>query len=263
MQSVNIECQIAQAQLRRYLTGEDMPNAVVNELETHLRNCADCMAAAQTLRESLRGVLTSKITGKPTSEPRRPREETRHEPAIAKAVATGMAAVQTPADVFDAPDEQFKHKPAKKKSNFKTLAYSGALALVLVLMSTVFKDPTALFGPRASTKHPDTPPKANEAPVQPSGEEHAEPETEATAIENPPVEEHTTPTTTEATTPPTTNTNTLKTDGLLIADGASGKTEVKKDPKPQPTVQPKRPPQKKPAANNGGVGTLKVYPPDK
>jgi hypothetical protein len=258
MQAVNIECQIAQAQLRRYLTGEDMPSAVVNELETHLRNCPDCMAAAQTLRESLKGVLSSKISGKP--EPRR------EEPAMSKAVATGKAAVQTPADVFDAPDEQFKHKPAKKKSNFKTLAYSGALALVLVLMSTIFKDPTALFGPRASEKRPDTPPKATEAEPKPTVNTPVETETAKTEPAQPETE---TPSTSTA--PPTGEQPTgLKTDGFLIADGSTGTTVVKKDapkkeePKPQPTVPANRSPRKKPSGGGGnGIGTIKVYPPEK
>jgi len=265
MQVANIECQIAQAQLRRYLTGEDMPNAVVNELETHLRNCPDCMSAAQTTRESLRGVLSSKITGKPIAVVKEPiRREPKQEARIAEAVESGHAAVQTPADVFDAPDDQFKHTAPKKNSNVKTLAYSIGLALILVLMSTVFRDPTALFGPRASSITPDTPQVATNNETTPTEQPT---ENAATDVTEPPVTEPvTTPPTNEKPIPdPNTATKPFATDGLIVADGVSGETTVEKippksEPKPQPKVQPKRT-NKKPASKPG-VGTVKVYPPE-
>ncbi len=278
MQVASIECQIAQAQLRRYLTGEDMPTGVVNELETHLRNCPDCMSAAQTLRESLKGVLQSKITGKPLPQPvAQPKPQVRTqflqqpEPQpVTQAVVQEREA--RPADVFDQPDSDFKHKAPKKRSNTKTLLYSVGLAVILVLMSTVFKDPTALFGPKASSITPDTP-KATEkqetaAKPETNQAEPAPTEPETTTVE-PPTQDPvaTAQPTTDTQTQQPTNQQPLKTDGLIVADGVTGTTVVKKDPpksepKPQPRPPRKSAPQKK-QSSGSGVGTIKVYPPEK
>lgn len=178
MQVKNIECQIAQAQLRRYLTGEEMPKGLVGDLEAHIKNCNECMAAAQHQRESLSGVLASKIMGKSPV----PLDSTGGANAVIKKYTQkretkqtvvpfepAKAAVQTPLDILDTPDEHFASKIKKKKiskpSNVKTIAYSVGLAVLLVLMSTVFKDPTSLFGPRASANKQDTPPVESSEPV--------------------------------------------------------------------------------------------------
>jgi hypothetical protein len=267
MQVKNIECQIAQAQLRRYLTGEDMPNSIVTDLETHLRHCAECMDSAHSLRESLKGVLHAKVTGKPVAVPAIPRpklaaaptpEPTEPEPGPEPA----RAVVQTPADLLNAPDKDFRPKKTANKSNWKTLAYSGALALVLILMSTVFKDPTQLFGPRASSVTQDTPP-ATETQPAPTSEPTTDPVTNVTQADPQPTTE------TVPTEPATTGageTKPLQTSGLIVADG-SGTQTVKADaPKAQakPTNRPK--PKPKPNRQGGGKpgnGTIKVYPPDK
>jgi hypothetical protein len=263
MQVKNIECQIAQAQLRRYLTGEEMPNAIVTDLETHLRHCPECMAAAQTLRESLKGVLNGKITGKPVKqEPKAP---------APKAVVSNQEPVQSPADILDAPDSQFKPTKAPKKSNAKTLLYSGALALVLVLMSTVFKDPTKLFGPRAASVPSDTPPQVapsanstdtdtavTETDVAETGDGPAATDTVAgTAVTPDPAA------TTGVNAEMPTTSKPLETSGLIVADGVSGTTQIKPEPKPQPKAKPKAQPKKRPTNRRGGVGTIKVYPPIK
>ncbi len=264
MQVKNIECQIAQAQMRRYLTGEEMPNAIVTDLETHLRHCPECMAAAHGLRESLKGVLNSKVTGKPVPE-------VPTAPAV-NAVVPTQASTRTPADFLDAPDADFKPAKAPKKSNVKTLMYSGALALVLVLMSTVFRDPTKLFGARASTIPTDTPPAVDSNAT--STETDTDTDTTETETGTPPatndkptgptvMPDQVTTTTSGNTETPTTN-MPLETSGLIVADG-KGTTQIKVDqPKPQPKVQPKaQPKKKKSTTRKGGVGTIKVYPPVK
>lgn len=263
MQVKNIECQIAQAQLRRYLTGEEMPSAIVTDLETHLRHCPECMAAAQTLRESLKGVLSGKITGRPETPKPEPAR------AIAEAAASGQAAVQTPADLLDAPDSDFKPKKAPKKSNLRTLLYTSALAILLVLMSTVFKDPTTLFGPRASSTVKDTPPAAaNDAPTSTDAPiDSAVTNTAvATELSEPPATEPTVPPTGGTTTAPVAaeGPGRLETDGLIVADGATGTKQVSTDPpKQQPKPRPKASPKKRPTGGKSGVGTIRVYPPDK
>lgn len=259
MQVKNIECQIAQAQLRRYLTGEELPNTIVTDLETHLRHCPECMAAAQTLRESLKGVLNGKITGKPVAEA----PASRPQPSVK---APTQALVKTPADILDQPDTDFKPAKAPKKSTMKTLAYSGALAVLLVLMSTVFKDPTTLFGPRANDSKTDTPPAV--ASTAPSTTTDTQQDTEPAVETQRPETNVTEPTTSEV------GTNTaipetskpLATSGLIVA-GGSGTTHIETEApkKEQPKPQPKPTAKKKPAArkSGSGVGTIRVYPPAK
>jgi hypothetical protein len=259
MQVKNIECQIAQAQLRRYLTGDEMPNNVVSELETHLKHCPECMDAAQTLRESLKGVLSRKIAGKPEPKLPEPAPRRTESPVVQTeepAPAASHAMVQTPADILSQPDSDFKPTNVKKGSNMKTLAYSGALALVLVLMSTVFKDPTTLFGPRASSIVPDTLTVAGPAPTdtEPANEEKP-PETDTVEPPTDPVPTNVATNTDNVTRP----LEPLKTNGLIVVDSQTGTTKldtapVKKEPKPRPRTSPRK---------SGGVGTLKVYPPDK
>lgn len=268
MQVANIECQIANAQLRRYLTGEEMPSSVVNELETHLRNCPECMSAAQTLRESLKGVLSSKITGKPAPQPKAPTSAQPQIQVLDQAIVTERVETPRPADVFDAPDSEFKQTAPKKKSNVKTLVYSIGLAAILVLMSTVFKDPTALFGPKASSITPDTPKESKTSetttttpPATTSTEEVDTTPTDPVTTDPVATGPVTTPAGTEATAKPP-----LKTDGLIVADGNTGTTVVKNDPpkaepKPKPQAPRKSAPKKQ--ASDPGVGTIKVYPPDK
>jgi hypothetical protein len=265
MQVANIECQIAQAQLRRYLTGEEMPTSIVSDLETHLRHCPDCMAAAQSLRESLKGVLQAKVTGKPVPKvelPKVPATEGVREDAGPQHAPT-KAVVESPADILDAPDSQFRPKKAVNKSQIKTLLYSSALAVLLILMSTVFKDPTTLFGPRASSVKKDTPPVAETSATEPVKKEPSAkdegPKTgpQQPATVEPPVTE---PDTTGA---KATATKPLQTDGIIVADGVSGTQTIKTEPpkqdaKPQPKSQPK----KNTARRTGGGSTIKVYPPD-
>lgn len=184
MQVKNVECQIAQAQMRRYLAGEDMPTAVVSDLEAHLKGCADCMAAAQIERQSLAGVLSNKLTGK--SRGNAAKDAPSPIPAALKLapkrkLRTGKATVQAPVDMLDTPDDQFApaRKPRKKTTiNLRTVAYSIGLALILVVMSTVLQDPTTIFGPRASEPKQDTPPPATETEQAPTKSAADKPEKE-------------------------------------------------------------------------------------
>ena len=282
MQVKNIECQIAQAQLRRYLTGEEMPNVIVTDLETHLRHCPECMSAAQTLRESLKSVLSGKITGKPEAPKQVLTPAALQDEVItlaetsSQAVPIGRAVVQSPLNLLDAPDSDFRPKKAPRKSNLKTLLYTSALAALLVLMSTVFRDPTRLFGPRASTVVKDIPPAAaNDTPpadpvttdtgqIEPAATgkldtEAREPvETTEPATSAAPTGRATTPTAD----PTPSDTTRLQTDGLIIADGVQGTRQIKTDaPKPRPKATAKK--KKKPTGGRPGIGTIRVYPPVK
>lgn len=252
MQVKNIECQIAQAQMRRYLAGDEMPQALVSDLEAHLMGCGDCMAAAQIERQSLAGVLTNKITGK-SRKPATPNSPVPESPLpfvtklAKKGLISGKAAIQAPVDMLDAPDDQYAPAPRKKGSiNFKTVAYSIALALILVLMSTVMKDPTAIFGPRAALPNTDTP-QATTGQGETAAPKETTTESANTADEktSSPKPADTPAAKTIAGDLPT---NPMLGNKIIIADSEKGARVVE---------APKK------ASNEPGNGTLKVYPPPK
>lgn len=132
----NIECQIAQAQLGRYLAGESFSPEMLVQLEGHLSKCPECKADAAKRREELRA--------------RRPEPETSEAPAKAAPKARRMALVDLARERSDAA------KP--NPSLAKPLLYGGALAVVLIGMSYLARDPSALLGQKAL-------PAAKAAPV--------------------------------------------------------------------------------------------------
>lgn len=125
MQVQNIECQLAQVQLKRYLTGEELPGELLTDLETHLEECAECREAAKQQRVK---ATTSAPAEAAETRPKLTLQDILAEkPSRAKFDLSGL-------------------------KNSKTLVLSGALALVLIAMSTVLRDPTKLFGAKADEK---------------------------------------------------------------------------------------------------------------
>lgn len=117
-----LECQLAQAQLGRYVAGHRLSEEVLEQLELHISNCADCKAAVQARRDNL---------NKP--------------------------APPTTAVVKVAVDEQEDDPPSSSPSYFKPVILSALLAGVLLSMGAVTKDPTRLFGNRADPRKVEAP----------------------------------------------------------------------------------------------------------
>lgn len=150
----NVECQIARLQIGRFLKGEVFPPDMMAQLEAHIGRCPDCRAELAGRKAELQALANGRKetateaapTASPTSE--RPAQARPSAPRP-KSEAPRKAAVATP--------------PAAAPFPWKALAYSLALAGVLVAMSFVAKDPTALFGPRLGSP---TPASADEAAPQ-------------------------------------------------------------------------------------------------
>lgn len=49
----NIECQLAQAQMNRYVAGDPLPEDTLQQLEKHLASCSDCRAVATEKKVTL------------------------------------------------------------------------------------------------------------------------------------------------------------------------------------------------------------------
>ncbi|MEJ5170397.1 MAG: zf-HC2 domain-containing protein [Fimbriimonadales bacterium] len=135
----NVECQIARLQIGRFLKGEVLPPDMMAQLEAHIGRCPECREELAGRKAELLAMATGRRSDETTpasSKPRTPRETKpkatprKKEPSE----APRKAAVATP--------------PAAAAFPWKTLGYSLALAGVLLAMSFVAKDPTALLGPR-------------------------------------------------------------------------------------------------------------------
>lgn len=166
MAGKNIECQLAQAQMGRYVRGDNFSAEALNHLESHLFECPVCMEVLSARKRALQALLSTepeftKESESPESARTRVLRQAmlnkiraEHEqsvnqqepiPAPVQAAVAEQAAVATP--------EQANTKPAINTKSFtKPFALTGVLIVLLVAMNTVLKDPTQILGPRASEK---------------------------------------------------------------------------------------------------------------
>lgn len=123
-------CQLARVQLRRYMAGDEIPEPLLEELRSHLNECEGCKSESVRLRDALASV----------------------------APGTSPAPGSVPAGTrFGLMDRLLAMIPAIPEGRLKsalkapkTVGLSIGLAVVVVLLSTVFRNPTAALGPKAS-----------------------------------------------------------------------------------------------------------------
>lgn len=121
-----VECHLARVQLRRYMSGDELPEPLFGELTAHLQACPDCKDEALRLRDALSSVMPGAAAVEPAPDA---------QPGtglLGRIQALPMGRI---AEAFREP---------------KTVALSVALAIVLVLLTTVFRDPARLLGPKAA-----------------------------------------------------------------------------------------------------------------
>lgn len=115
MQVQDLQCQIAQAQIARYLAGEPFDQESRKQLNDHIAGCPRCKTAIADRKTELQA--------NPGSD-------------------------APPADLEAIADKKSIWRGVQPRM----LAYAGGLALVLGAMSYLANDPTALFGEKASSK---------------------------------------------------------------------------------------------------------------
>lgn len=161
---MSLECQLAQVQIKRFLNGDNIPEDLLKDLEQHLVSCSDCLAVAK----GERAAVESHMVATP-GEVVQIRQ---------KAPATSVF------DVFKQP---------------KTLLLSAALGVVLILMSTIMRDPTKFLGGKAIAAHPAAT-KEEPTSEEPTSDKKADEKT--TEDVKKPVEPETKPTESAAPTKP-------------------------------------------------------------
>lgn len=164
MKLQNIECQLAQAQMSRYLAGEPLAEETLSQLERHLASCAECKQAALDKRSSLQTIIGSETPpAAAASAADFPSPDAPRAARPAKAVVGARIEVPTRAPDRTGPAEFLR-------KNARTLGLGLALGAVLIGMSFFEGDPTRMFGPKVKpTAKATTPPSPSEA-VPPSDE---------------------------------------------------------------------------------------------
>ncbi len=176
MQVQNIECQIAQAQLGRYLAGEGMAGEAVRQLEAHVAKCPDCKIILEGKRSALVATLegtgpklVTAVTSKasPSVDPR----------SSASRLAQALVAKAAEASTPPAPAAVVVDR-AKPVINWKPIAYASALAAVLIGMSYLGK--ADLLGSKASASLPE-----RSADPQPQASPSAKPTASPVPVSSP------------------------------------------------------------------------------
>lgn len=141
-----IECHIATVLMKRFLDGEDLPAELLADLEKHIKSCPTCQSTVNDQKHSLEEILDgpeeatgfmANLAGKVGMKPATAGGFATAYPTAALVANARMTSSTTPGGIA-----AFK--------NPKVLFLSCGLALTLVAMSTVLRDPTMLFGKKAT-----------------------------------------------------------------------------------------------------------------
>lgn len=140
----NVECQIAQLQIIRFLKGEAVSGDMVEQLEAHIGQCSECRAYLAERKQELLSLVGEE------------RPSTRSS-TTSKLTTKDKAVVATP--------------PSAAKFSWKTAAYAGGLTVVLLSMSLLSRNPTSFLGAKVQAD--------SDQPGQPLAAVSSEPSTVA------------------------------------------------------------------------------------
>lgn len=165
----NIECQLAQGQINRYLAGDTLSEAALQQLEAHVGECADCKAFLYEKRSSLFSIL-GHAAPEPQAEVAPAEDSSPKAKSLISAIRSKKSAPQPEAEPVAMPTHAVIEVdsdvvPQTPKLFAKPLLYSAGLALVLIFMSTVMRDPTRFLGDSVN----ETLPTAKSTTPAPSG----------------------------------------------------------------------------------------------
>ncbi|HWA84474.1 MAG TPA: zf-HC2 domain-containing protein [Fimbriimonadaceae bacterium] len=153
MQVQNFECQIAKAQIGRYVAGDGLSDEALQQLEAHISKCPDCK---QSLAER-RATLQAMLSPGPGEQPAKPQRPAPPKFDLATFIKSKIQAKQ--------PAQAAVQTDGAKPANFtKPALYSLALGAVLIGMSYVSKNLSSVFGPtaaEATTSKQAAPPKSS------------------------------------------------------------------------------------------------------
>jgi len=160
----NIECQLAQGQLNRYMGGDGLSDSALEQLEGHIRECEDCGIYLDEKKRALQAMIDPQVPS--TSAPAKPQNIPTHAvvefPEESKPANSFMATLVKKRAALDqavrpaSNSNTTAQSAAPTPSSFvKPLLYSLGLAAVLIGMSALMRDPTRLLGDRVEKTNPE------------------------------------------------------------------------------------------------------------
>lgn len=182
----NVQCQLAEMQIGRYVSGEHLSDEALSQLHRHIARCPSCANVLAERRTALRSMLSHGYAAVTTDVP------SSKEHLLIKALRAKANAAEEEAPAA-MPSET---APANPKTNLltklgldgskgyaKPILFTAALALVLAGMS-YFKGQNSLLGGSADTAFPATntsPTHPAQTPTVPT-EENTPPDTSPHAV---------------------------------------------------------------------------------
>lgn len=171
----NFVCQLVEAQMTRYLAGHPLSDEALAQLDQHIASCPECKAVLEAKKDAILGVPAAPT---PTAKP-----GAKIQHALVDAPAAMAVAAAKPKPHHRRDGGTANTKPRTKWAvQWKPLALSVALAVVMVAMSLVAQNPTSVLGPKALSKLPEaakpapvpvpaaTEPPVAEGPIEPAPE---------------------------------------------------------------------------------------------
>lgn len=139
MQVQNFECQIAKAQIGRYVGGDKLSDDTIEQLEAHISKCPDCKQNLAERRTALQAMLSLGS------------EETAPHQGDAPKVKFDLASfIRSKVQSRQTAQAVVQTDGAKPVSFTKPALYSLALGAVLIGMSYASKNLGSVFGPTAA-----------------------------------------------------------------------------------------------------------------
>ncbi|MFM9872066.1 MAG: hypothetical protein ACKVQS_01220 [Fimbriimonadaceae bacterium] len=131
--------------MKRFLDGDNLPQNLLDDLERHLKACTTCQAILNNETNDIEEILDQKV---PTSGMAALFGRKQLQPAMAGGFTTTGAGEALMNASYRVQTSQAPGLAVFK--NPKVLFLSLALAAVLIVMSTLLKNPSNLLGPKAS-----------------------------------------------------------------------------------------------------------------
>lgn len=137
------ECQIARGQIGRYLNGEGLSSEALRQLGAHVAECSECKTFLDHRKHALQGMLGE--TAMPTHQEMRAVVDLNPSEALIAQIRARSVAEEP-----EAPATKSGGAKQVKPIFTKPIIYCGVLAIVLVGMTYMTRNPSGLLGPHAS-----------------------------------------------------------------------------------------------------------------
>jgi hypothetical protein len=163
MATRNLECQIAQLQIGRYLNGDPLSADALVSLEGHISECPGCAADLRLRKIALQANLPTveTVPAAPASAPHpapsaagpRILDLLREKSAVPTHAVVEVPVAAAPITI-ELPEEEPETRREMSPATRRAIAYGMGLVAVLLFMSTIGRDPTRYLGERANAALP-------------------------------------------------------------------------------------------------------------